>query len=526
MKKIFIVLVIAFSLFTLASCHGAKEKSGFDVPEEFDVNKEYNITFWAKNDSNIVQKNIYKNTIERFNEYYPNIHVTIQNYSDYTKIYNDVIKNISTNTTPNVCITYPDFVATYIEGDNVVVPLDDLMNDSKFGFGGSSILYPSIQRSDLIDKFIDELIIDGMYYAIPFVRSSEATYINEDIVKELGFSIPDVLTWDFVWEVCEKAKEAHPEKTFIPMIYKSTDNMFIQMAKQRGIDFTTEDGDILLFNDGSKELLKELAVYGLNNYYDTFKRVSYPGNFFNAGNCIFAIDSTAGATWIGSDAPLMDIHESDVKQFTTVVRTVPQTDENNLKMISQGPSICIFNKEDNDEVLASWIFAQFLLNDETQISYAKTEGYVPVTKTATNSSDYQDYLSRGGEDNDTYYKVKIDASKLVIENTENTFITPVFNGSSLVRSASGELIETTLQSVKSKSYEDSDAWFEKLFSETSVLYKLDELSNNRELGELPSTSKILLISLGSIWVLIGGYYLLVFIKNKKKKNQINEGKLD
>ena len=519
-KKYLFVAIILLSSLVLASCHGARGSQEFIVPEGFDLTKEYNITFWAKNDSNPVQKNIFKETVTRFEEYYPNIHVTIQNYSDYTKIYNDVVKNISTGTTPNVSITYPDFVATYIEGENVVVPLDDLMNDEKFGFGGSEVKYSAITKDNLISKFIDELIIDEKYYAIPFVRSSEATYINEDIVKELGYTIPDVLTWDFVWEVSEKAKAAHPEKTFIPMIYKSTDNMFIQMAKQRGIDYTTNNGDILLFNDKTKVLLRELAEYGLNNYYDTFKRVSYPGNFFNAGNCIFAIDSTAGATWIGTDAPLMDIHENDVKEFTTVVKTVPQADPNNPKMISQGPSICIFNKRDSGEVLASWLFAQFLLNDETQIAFSKTEGYVPVTHSAIESSDYQDYLSKRGLDNDDYYYVKIDASKIVIDNINNTFITPVFNGSSLVRSASGELIESTLQAVKSKSYDEKDEWFDTLYSNIRILYKLDEIGDvkTNDLGELPKTSKVLLIVLGVVWIGIGGYYLYGFIKKKKKAN--------
>lgn len=516
-RKIFIYLLLIFVISGAFGCHGAKASSEFTVPENFDETKEYNITFWAKNDSNPVQKNIFKQTVERFESYYPNIHVTIQNYSDYTKIYNDVIKNISTNTTPNVSITYPDFVATYLEGNNVVVALDDLMNNEKYGFGGSEIKYDSIKREDLVDKFLDELIINDKYYAIPFVRSSEATYINKTEVEALGFSVPDIVTWDFIWEVSKKAKEVHPEKTFIPMIYKSTDNMFIQLAKQRDIDYSTASGDILLFNDKTKVLLRELVTYGLNNYFDTFKRVSYPGNFFNAGNCIFAIDSTAGATWIGSDAPLIEIHENDVKQFETVVRSVPQTDPDSPKMISQGPSICIFNKDDKGEVLASWLFAQFLLNDETQVAFSKTEGYVPVTKTALSSSAYLDYLSRSGEDNDEYYYVKIDASKLVMDNIDNTFITPVFNGSSLVRSAAGELIESTLQQAKSKTYDDSDEWYDELYKNIKILYKLDELgdTNLNDLGPIPNISKTLLITLGVVWLGIGGYFLYAFLKKKR-----------
>ena len=43
--------------------------------------------------------------------------------------------------------------------------------------------------------------------------------------------------------------------------------------------------------------------------------------------------------------------------------------------------------------------------------------------------------------NPSQYKVKIDATKLILDNIDNTFITPVFNGSSNARTAAGYLIE-------------------------------------------------------------------------------------
>ena len=110
----------------------------------------------------------------------------------------------------------------------------------------------------------------------------------------------------------------------------------------------------------------------------------------------FAVDSTAGATWMGSSAPLSDIHENDIVNFETVVRPIPQYDTSDPKMISQGPSICIFNKDDPQEVMASWLFAQYMLTNDVQIAYSSTEGYVPVTTKAQESSQYKDYLARAG----------------------------------------------------------------------------------------------------------------------------------
>lgn len=212
---------------------------------------------------------------------------------------------------------------------------------------------------------------------------------------------------------------------------------------------------------------------------------------------------------MGSKAPLIDIPEESILDFETVVRPIPQYDVNDPYMMSQGPSLCIFNKEDPDEVLASWLFAQYLLTNEVQIAYAKTEGYVPVTKKAQDSDLYQDYLNRSGEDNVTYYDIKIAASRLLLENTEHTFVTSVFNGSASLRDAAGNLIESVCKAVRKKKTVD-DAYVDDLFKETTSLYHLDQISHigmNKDLGPLPATSRLLLGALGITWLMIGTYVL-------------------
>ena len=67
---------------------------------------------------------------------------------------------------------------------------------------------------------------------------------------------------------------------------------------------------------------------------------------------------------MGSYAPLSDISDDKFVEFETEVMAVPQFDTENPYMISQGPSVCVFNKSDSQEVLASWLFAQYLLTNE------------------------------------------------------------------------------------------------------------------------------------------------------------------
>ena len=108
MKKRFLAMLIAIALLSLTGCHGTRGKSAFRAPEAFDTSRNYEITFWAKNDTNKTQTQIYQHAIAAFEKLYPNISVNMRLYTDYGKIYNDVITNIPTDTTPNVCITYPD----------------------------------------------------------------------------------------------------------------------------------------------------------------------------------------------------------------------------------------------------------------------------------------------------------------------------------------------------------------------------------------------------------------------------------
>ena len=519
------ILLLCLVLGVFSGCHGALDRESFAIPEEFDTTRNFEITFWAKNDTNLTQVNIYRQAIADFEALYPNIKVTMRLYTDYGRIYNDVITNIATNTTPNVCITYPDHIATYMTGENVVVPLDDLFADPKYGLGGSELLFDGPTQGEIVPKFLEECAIGSNHYALPYMRSTEACYVNKTYVEKLGFTLPEVLTWDFVWEVSEAAMakdengnfKVNGQNILIPFIYKSTDNMMIQMLKQKGAGYSNATGEIGIFNDTTKELLFTVAEHAKTRAFCTFKIVSYPADYLNAGQCIFAVDSTAGATWMGSNAPLLDISEDKLVQFETAVMPIPQFDPENPQMISQGPSMCIFNKEDPQEVLASWLFMQYMLTDKVQMAYSQTEGYLPVTTKAQNNPEYLDYLSRAGEDNDLYYDVKIAASKLLQDNIDNTFVTPVFNGSASLRDAAGQMVENVTKSVRRKETVDAP-YMDKLFADVTALYRLDQIQKTdaqQELGPLPEQSVVLLVTLAVIWVIMGLYVVKEAINKKK-----------
>lgn len=522
-------LLLALSM-ALTGCHGTRSLSAFTLPDALDETKQYEVVFWAKNDTNKTQTAIYQGAIEDFEKLYPNIAVTMRLYTNYSDIYNDVITNLATGTTPDVCVTYPDHIATYLTGENTVVPLDTFWDDARWGLGGSAVRFDAPAKDEIIPEYLEEGRIGDHVYALPFMRSTEALYINRTYVEALGYDVPDAPTWDYIWEVSEAAAQKNEDGTFklngqkvmIPFIYKSTDNMMIQYLKQCGAPYSTEAGDVELFNDTTRAFLYEIASHAKTGAFSTFQISSYPANFLNAGQCVFAVDSTAGATWMGPDAPLSDISADKIVHFDVAVRPVPQVDPDDMKMISQGPSICLFNRADAGRTLAAWLFAQYLLSDDVQIRYAQTEGYVPVTSRARSRDDYQAYLSAGGADNELHYSVKIQATQLLLSHTADTFVTPVFNGSASLRSAAGQLIEGVVKAERRKQTVD-DQSINKLYADTAALYHLDQIGADSgdardragDLGPLPGTAKALIAALLAVWLAMGAYALWEAISRKR-----------
>ena len=97
-------------------------------------------------------------------------------------------------------------------------------------------------------------------------------------------------------------------------------------------------------------------------------------------------------------------------------------------------------------------------------------------------------------------------------------MTPVFNGSTSLRDAAGQLIENVTKSVNRKENID-DAYMEKLYSDVTSLYRLNRntstAAGKTDLGKLPRTAVILLASLAAAWCLIVLYVLLQTIKSGK-----------
>ena len=114
---------------------------------------------------------------------------------------------------------------------------------------------------------------------------------------------------------------------------------------------------------------------------------------------------------------------------------------NNKKVISQGPSLCIFKKANPQEVAASWLFVKYLTTTvEFQAEFSMASGYVPVLKSVAEHPVYAEFIANAdGGDN-----IAALSAKVCLEQKDAYYTSPAFAGSSDARSEVGTLLVTCL----------------------------------------------------------------------------------
>ena len=482
MKKIILTVLLIVGMlanvFALASCDmlglggkGEPQKATWDVPEVGYDGSEVTITFYHTMSATKLQP-VLETYIAEFNKLYPNIHIEHSSPGSYDDVRDQIKTQLTAGNQPNIAYCYPDHVASYnVAG--AVVPLDNLIGSTitvERADGTTEVLgLTEAQLADFIEGYYKEgSVFDaaGTMYTLPMSKSTEALYYNKTFFEEHGLTVPT--TWEEMEAVCRAIKAIDP--TCVPLGYDSESNWFITMCEQSGEGLYTsiDSSEHFLFdNETTKAFVKEFREWHQDGLVTTEEIYgSYTSGLFTATGdsqkCYMVIGSTGGASY--QTPPETD----GVSLFETAMATPPQVDPANPKVISQGPSLCIFKDSNPQEVVASWLFVKFLTTDVSfQAAFSMKSGYAPVIKSVQNNEVYQQWLDSARGKNEVVDGEQLPANltamsvKLALAQEKAYFVSPAFNGSSEARDQVGVIMQTILV------YEgqDVDAAINKAFKE-------------------------------------------------------------
>ena len=448
MKKLIAILMLAVMVLGMfTACGGDTTTPGggkdavanFDVPEGGYDGSAVEITFYHTMGQNL--RDVLDYYIVEFNKLYPNIKIVSEQVGGYDDVREQISTEIPAKQQPNIAYCYPDHVALYnLAG--AVTTLDNLIASQievTRADGSKEIIgLTDAQKADFIEGYYNEgkQFGDGLMYTMPLSKSTEVLYYNKTFFDEHKLKVPT--TWDELEAVCEQIKQIDP--TSIPLGYDSEANWFITMCEQANSPYTSATGDHYLFdNDTNKAFVKRFNSWYNKGYLTTQTLYgAYTSGLFTAKTgtkSYMSIGSSAGAT-----------HQRPEKvdgayPFEVGIATVPQLNAANKKVISQGPSLCIFQKSNPQEVIASWLFVKFLTtNVAFQAEFGMASGYVPVLKSVSDNEVYAEYLksANGGD------YVSALAAKVCLEQQDAYYTSPAFNGSSTARDQVGALMSKCL----------------------------------------------------------------------------------
>ncbi len=460
-KRILAMLLLVTMLLSLVACGGngnegnvtptpteaqggeveAPQTVGnFVVPEGGYDGSAVTITFYNTMGANL--SSVLETYIAEFNKLYPNITVVSTNVGGYDDVRDQISTEITVGNQPNLAYCYPDHVALYNLA-KAVTTLDSLIESEievTRADGTTEILgLTDEQIADFIEGYYNEgrQFGDGLMYSMPLNKSTEVLYYNKTFFEANGLTVPT--TWDELEAVCAKIKEIDPNS--IPLGYDSESNWFITMCEQYGSPYTSATGDHFLFNnEQNRAFIKKFNEWYQKGYLTTQTLYgAYTSGLFTTTDEVksyMSIGSSAGATYQRPSA-----NADGSYPFEVGIATIPQVDASNPKVISQGPSICIFQKSNPQEVIASWLFVKYLTTTvEFQAEFAMASGYVPVLKSVAQNPVYADFISNADGGN----FIAALSAKVCLEQEKAYYTSPAFNGSSTARSQVGSLLTKCL----------------------------------------------------------------------------------
>ncbi len=466
-QRILVSLLLAATMilgvFAFAGCDSTGGVAAdFVIPEGgFDTSKPVTITFYHTMGANL--RDVLDRYIVKFNELYPNITIQHEQVGGYDDVRDQIKTEITVGNQPNIAYCYPDHVALYNLAQ-AVTTLDTLI-DSDLEItradGSKDILgLTDAQIADFIKGYYEEgkQFGDGKMYTMPLSKSTEVLYYNKTFFNKHGIKVPT--TWDELEAVCEQIKAIDPDS--IPLGYDSESNWFITMCEQSGSAYTSATGDdLFLFdNDTNRAFVSRFREWYQKGYVTTQELSGgYTSELFtkaesDSGNSYMSIGSSAGATHQRPDKV------NEAYPFEVGIATIPQLDAANPKVISQGPSLCIFKKNDPQEVMASWLFVKYLCTTvEFQAEFSMASGYVPVIKSVGENEIYKGEfldLADGGD------YISALSAKICLDQEKAYYTSPAFNGSSTARDQVGLLMQKCLSSDWGS---DVDAQIKKAFED-------------------------------------------------------------
>lgn len=395
LKKIFVVFIVSL---LLVACGSNSSDTSSEIVTE--VPEGTKVTFWHA--MNGAQEEALEKITEDFMKENSNIEVVLQNQSSYPDLQAKINSTmLSPSDLPTMTQAYPNWLWNAAE-DELVVDLKPYIDHADIGVEN---------LDDIIPALLSASVIDGVQYGIPFNKSTEVLYYNEDLLNEYDVAVPTTME-----ELAEASKEIFEKSngTVVGAGFDSLNNYYAIGMKNEGVDISPD-------MDVTSEASQNVVNFYLDGIKEGYFRIAGSDTYLSGpfGNQTIAMN-------VGSMAGESHIRNGAEGNFVYGVANRPS--EYNL---SQGTDLYMFSNATPEERTAAFEYMKYLVSEDAQLHWSLNTGYMPVRTSVLESDAYV---------NNDVSKI----SAIIGDATEKMFTIPVLENADPAYNLAREMMEKVL----------------------------------------------------------------------------------
>lgn len=397
MKKL--LVIVSSLLIVLAGC-GNSSSSNSDVVTE--LTEPVEIEFWHAMTGQ--SEEVLNQLVDGYNNSQDLVTVTAVNQGSYGDLDTKIQSAGNADSLPTLAQGYPNSIYEYIN-NGWVTDLNPYLDVKAF----------DLDIDNFIPAYVEEVTgSDGETWAIPFNKSTEVLFYNQDMLDEAGVEVPTTID-----EAVEASKAIYDATGKPGLGFDSLNNLFATLLYNSGTTTWQTDGE---FNFNNKEIVSQITA--LQEAVDA-------GYMRTAGEDVYMSGPFANqdvAMYLGSSAGAQFVKSGVDGKFNWSVAGYPAD-----SVIQQGTSIAVFNTASPEQQAAAIDFLQYLTSDESMNTWTQATGYLPATTSSLESDDYQQFMATDASA--TAAADQVDKMKLLV---------PVFGGSQEIYSVN---VVDTMKSI-------------------------------------------------------------------------------
>ena len=304
--------------------------------------------------------------------------VTAQYQGNISQLYARTLAAIQAGGVPDMVQCYETQAGDYAKGD-ALIDLRIYRDSPRNGLGSRDDIFRTLYDASTFAQ------LGGRLLSWPFLRSLAAMYVNEDVLRDVGRTVPS--TWE-EFEATAKAltrKDASGRTTRYGFAFNPDGSFFNAQIYARGGSLTSADGKTVGWDGVEGVAVLEMYERMLNDGSAYLPRGRDWETDFAAGKLALYFSATSSIPFIKDVADRSGVRWS--------VAGLPQADPSRPRTAQFGSGVAVF-KTSPERQLASWLFLRWLTEPEQTAQLAATAYALPVRASAAETGVLKEFWTK------------------------------------------------------------------------------------------------------------------------------------